>query len=678
MMMFPQCPGIRLLLVVISAASLRLTLGHSNASVVTLLHVTVMFSGMPPLFMRSASWHDATASMQRTFVAAMSRGAAAGSVPGAEQPVLVNKFELSLKFATQAQTSALDTALDKRLLLSKESGKGRVLRLSAEKMAEEYSAGLMSPPSADDRAKRTTMFLVYNPTRRSRVVDYGYTADMSSSSAYVDVFGFSRSERFAFIDVAAMPFDTQDFELLRPGTPGEILTTLSRDVSDYGCHLGSIIRDILAPPLSPSSMLLFPSDRHIVFKVLMIDVDKSASTDHSPTVKPSLSVGWTFQAERFKLLVESILHAAPLGRRSFSVEIETADDIVTKMAVSRAVRQTRDAVVLDPDALLRDLVTRSARSNRDGDDEDIDHPAGKLPSDSTQAFSFYTDSSYVLHVPIILLSFAERGHELSLVNSEQVRAKAVGRQAIVLAENRLQSKDDFFDLTSLAAKEALVLLSGLDSNMLKQADMTEVKAPLLLIDAAQRNILHHHLLWSRKSAVEPAENALNFDGFDPASIPHSPGTPLDASRRATKEKLDETLASWHQATMTMEAGVGVAAATRALSQAVADLRKDLNAEFCKLSLPNDLALDTRTGPHRTRSHAGLWKIVILPFLAGSISVAVASTLMLRSRGRGVFSEGRTNSRSPVNQQGGPLIGEIAFNAISPLRAPALFTRRRRD
>jgi hypothetical protein len=671
----------------LSWATIIPVLASSKTNIVMRLHVKVVFAGIPPLFMRSKIWLEDTPTMKRMLTDAWIRGSQFDAAEGEDHPVLLNKFEVAVTFATPDQTAALDSTLEGAVMEAKSDPHAeRPLGLSAERMAERFSAALEMQLTAEEAARRTTVFLVYNPVGLTGVTKYGYTAGVRSSTTDVDIFGFSRADRFVFIDIASRPFDTREFMLSHPGTVNDNLTTLARDVGGYGRQLGSVMRDTLTPLLSDASMQVFPAAKDIVFKLLMIDADASSRPvkEELDPRKPDREIGWTFDANRFRGLMESVLATTAMGGKTVFVELERSSDFTTTMAVSRAMSQSRHKIYVDTDSLVNDLVTRSSRcpigviGDIDGADYD---PGTELP----QKYSFYTDSSLIAHVPIILISFADRRHDISLMQAERIRAKAIGQQAVIIVENRMQSngQDQQFDMTALAAKEALELLCGLDPKVLKQADMTQSTVPIILIDAAQRNIVQRQLIWSRRSAVEPAESALNFDGFDATLIPHGKDSPVDVSRRSTRELLLKTKESWQAAIEARDTGVELAAATRELSRSVTVLRDSLNAELCSLSLQKDLKLEAQTALQAGREPWGMWKLFISPFIAGLLTTAaksffsfIVASLRWRESARCRATDSMINglgsrSRSLYRSTADGLWGEW-------LPPRAMSTRRRRD
>lgn len=567
---------------------------HSSVS------LRLVLAGTRPLFMRSRDW-DGREDLCLQVAEAMRRP---------EESALSIGYKVSVEIAADEVVQKLDSVLA-RMVQSASSG------------------GLDGPEAADGFAEALALekvgdgpyfvdVLLYSPVRvpGRAAFQYGYTAGRSGT---VDVLGMSRTRRFMFVDASARPFM---FDGAEGPALGELLLAVSREQKPYAFELGRALREALAPPAS-TAMRRFPVESSVDFRLSTVDASAvlgrpvGVSGGQSSTGDPL--VGAQFDAERFKALVGDVLGAEGLSKVvSVGVTPLKTSTVVVALAVTRAFRMRGQLhLILDPQVLLRDLVVRS-----DGTD-----------------YHAYSDMSFVMHIPMFLFSFADSARLVHFGDDERIHAKTIGGEAIVVMENRLRNgPENHEDITALAATEALELLCGLDTSVIARfVDVERTPLPLLVKDLARFNVLDQKLTWSRETAVEPAEAAIGFDGFDLSRR----GAPmLRESRRATQTLLASTLTGWDAAAASLDAQ-GLEDISLRLTSSAEVLRERVGDEVCsqtwtgELELEVEAAAESRTGASALGEHSFgtfFWRHVLLPLFLGTLT-SCAFTAHSRKRRR---------------------------------------------
>lgn len=564
----------------------------------------------------------------------------AEAMRGPEESALSLDYKVSVEFAADDVVQKLDAVL-------------------AQLVENATSGGLDGPEAADSFAVALGLeklgegaqfvdALVYSPVRvpGRAAFEYGYTAGAGGT---VGVLGMSRTRRFMFLDVSARPFV---FDEAAGPALGELLLTVSREQKAYAGELGRALRDALAPPAS-KAMRRFPVVESLVdFRLSTIDA--SAVVGRPPSMGGGLSstddapVGAHFDAERFKAFVGDVLGVEGLSK-DVSVSVTSIDTSIVSvaMATSRAFRTAGLHLILDPDLILRDLVMRSKGTE----------------------YRAYSDVSFVMHIPMFLFSFADNARLVHFGDSERVHAKAIGGEAIIVMENRLRSGSyQHEDITALAATEALELLCGIDTSFVNRfVDVERTPLPLLVTDMARFNVAQQTLTWSRTTAVEPAEAAINFNGFD---LKKSGASNLGESRRVTQALLARTLTAWDAAATSLD-GQAVGDISLRLASSAEALRERVSDEVCSQSWTGELELEveaaagSRSGPVASElvelsRWAFVYRQIFLPLLLGGFTSCALTAYMRQKRVR----KDAILSLSPMESRSNSLRGSTGESSSS--------------
>lgn len=533
------------------------------------INVRLLFVGAPPLFMRDDAW----ISMKQNFLQDISTtvqypATLLGEDVLSEFPLFGRPHPSSCSAVTYhysydiviADSPALN-ALDQ--IVSTEAKEAQSSFLDASYIADQFWAALYARQLVNPTPNATQYdFVIYNAM--SVAPQYGFRAEIGAA---VGTMGIATAKRFAFLDVGARPFFLSDAKGMQPG---EVLMSVSGNPTGYAHKLHSIVSSLLTPPLS-SNMHQFPHETRLAFNLRPIDVSaiigRMKGTGGDSTGTRSISHINTSQFIKF---LHSAIPTSGPDTKMLAFTLPSAnvtDEAWSVMAVTRAFSLRGLEFILDSEQLLKDIVNRQA-----------------------ERAGYFVDLSYVAHIPIYVLSFADDTRTVHVDGGEDIRSAVIGRKAIVLVENRLRdSKSDVLSLTSEASKKVLELLCGLRSETLNLVNASAESLPLITRDQVLRNVLTQRLDWSQAAAGWAAEEALNFEGLDSRLIPHEKGSAIEAGRHLVHTKLHDLYLSWEKAGVSLRSNQ-VQAATLRLIRASKDLANKLHEEVCNQPLPDEILL----------------------------------------------------------------------------------------
>lgn len=591
-----------------------------NRSVALPVHIQLIFAGSAPIFMRE-SW---TAQAKQLFLSQLSGIIRHSSLPfpaddspfTAHLPkssisycsVLEVSHTYTLAIARPSTASKLDAALSASLERSSS------MFASGPAVADTFYALLTADPAfVPSSDSRTYNLLVYNAA--SVAPQRGYMAERGASAGTI---GVATTKRFAFLDIGAKPHFLDNSAT---STPGEQLMAASREPGVYANKMKAIVADVLTPPASVN-MRRFPQESRLLFSLKIVDV--SAVIGRRPGVagdsQGNKAMGSTFRVSDFAQVIEDIFNEHVVGEKRVSLEVGTVDvveDVNMAMAVARSFSMKGLEMVLDSNRLLEDVI-----------------------ANKTERAGYFTDSSFVAHVPMFLFSFADDSRITHFETGEELRAKVVGKEAVFLIENRLRDAiEGYGSTTSMAAKEVLELLCGLTRDELGYMNATSGSVPLLLRDIVRRNVLRQELDWSEFNAARKAEDVLNFEGLDSRLIPHEQGSAIAESRKAVRNSLRALYSVWDKAATSVSVGdiESVSAEVMRLSK---QLSNKLHDEICNQPLSEEFLLKAADEVEPETNASPIWMFyltaVFLPAVAGCLfGVLVHWWRQKKAQARGV-------------------------------------------
>ncbi|KAI0564171.1 hypothetical protein FGB62_30g23 [Gracilaria domingensis] len=538
-----------------------------------------------------------------------------GSLVGKLHPNICSVVEYSyfydVAIVHEKTSSALDAALEST---RKESTSIFVNGAAvADKFWEILHSDINFSPSEDPNVYNV---LVYDAI--SVAPQYGYRAEEGGS---IGTLAMASEKRFAVIDVGAKPF----FLAAESLTVGDLLTSNSKAAREYALELHRIVSKLLTPRPS-TKMRRFPQETRLAFKLNLVDASAvigrmSGIAGDSEGNKP---LGSSFSAKQFIKVLNTVFHNHVIPDKEVSISTENVDmiqDSRMAMAVSRAFSLKGLEMVLDSERLIRSLIWNS-----------------------TRRYGYFVDSSFVAHIPMYLFSFADDSRVTHFNTGEQVRARVVGKEAVVMTENRLRDGlDEHVSTTSEATKEVLELLCGLDEDSLSMLSSQAGVVPLILRDIAKRNVLVQELDWSQAVALWKAKELLDFEGLDSRLIPHRKGSQIEVARDEVRDGLQKLTDQWRRTALSLSLE-DVESATvhlMGMSTKLADL---LHEEVCNQALPEEILLKAEAevlgGKGFSSKQKKRSRFPILLILSGIAGIAVGTYLhrkaMKQSNFRGTY------------------------------------------
>eukprot|EP00178_Gracilaria_changii_P019077 TRINITY_DN55532_c0_g1_i1.p1 TRINITY_DN55532_c0_g1~~TRINITY_DN55532_c0_g1_i1.p1 ORF type:complete len:668 (+),score=75.89 TRINITY_DN55532_c0_g1_i1:549-2552(+) len=573
------------------------------------LRVSITFAGTLPLFMREPTWTLEAKKLFLTYLASKVRHVALPITE--EEDVLVSlvgklhpntcsvvgySYNYDMNLAGEKTASALDSALES---IRKESPS---IFVNGTAVADKFWDTLQS--DANFRASEDPNVynvLVYDAI--SVAPQYGYRAEPGGAIGTV---AMASEKRFAIIDVGAKPF----FLAAESLTVGDLLTTNSKSTREYALQLHGIISKLLTPRVS-TRMRRFPHETRLAFKLNLVDASAvigriSGVAGDSEGNKP---LGSSFSAEQFMKVLNTVFHNHVIPDKDVSITVEDVDMMQESrmaMAVSRAFSMKGLEMVLDSERLINSLMRNS-----------------------TDRYGYFVDSSYIAHIPMYLFSFADDSRVTHFDTGEQLRARVVGKEAVVIAENRLRDGlDEYISTTSEATKEVLELLCGLDQESLSVLSSQTGAVPLILRDIAKRNILVQELDWTQAVASWKAKELLDFEGLDSRLIPHQQGSRIEMARGKVRSALRKLTEQWRKASLTMKLD-DVESATMYLMGLSTELADMLHEEVCNQPLPEEILIKAEAevmGGKGSTKHRKRWRLLRLVVFSAVAGIMFGSYL----------------------------------------------------
>lgn len=450
----------------------------------------------------------------------------------------------------------------------------------------------------------TYHFLVYDPVSVSS--QYGYRIEVAGPALGI---GLASSYRFAFVDAGLRPFLLDEASDL---TSGEILTSASRSAFDYANILHGIISSCVTPPVS-KAMRHVPDEFRISFHLNIVDTSTLISEDltNINSSDITLPLASSFNASDFLSSLRVAFHRASTQNKVLSLHVEhvnVSQDAIVAMAVTRALSRNSLHLTLDGHMLLNDI------------------------TNEVRHFSYYIDSSLTIHIPLFLFSFSDpsRMAQLRMLNDFR-ESSVVGKMAIFIVENRFRkfSRNKVSTTTEAVAK-VLLLLCGLQDDIVKHANVKKNVIPFLLKDQIRRNLLVDQVDWSDKAASK-AHELLNFEGLDKRFIPHNYGSRINESRQLVLSKLQNLHDLWHRSSVNLSF-VGIESASSQLMKACEQLAAQLHAEFCHQPLPEEILLRAEAGAESEKPSQSVFTLgtILLPILCG-ICAALFTSKQISTR-----------------------------------------------
>lgn len=423
---------------------------------------------------------------------------------------------------------------------------------------------------------------------------YGYRVHPAGAMLTM---GMGSSHRFAFIDVGARPALSEDTSDI---TPGELLTSSSKDVKEYAPALHTLIADRLLTPEISKHMRQFPRESRIDFTAHFIDA--SAMDVVSPQ-SPCQSISnddhhASLNQPLFLRTIHAALDSVSHHSKSLSLQMQKSNnegDARLAMAVARSIYVSSTSLVMNTAQLYADIITREPGENED-----------EL---EVERAGFFIDSSFVVHLPFYLFSFCDdaRVPQFKRLSQHGTNGRVAGKRAIFLVENRslkarnhLLGDTDRGSTTIHAVQQVLEMFCGLGNIALAHINVmaagvtntshskpsTHSMIPQIVLDQIERNLLMRKIDWSERVAASKAEELLNFEGLDARVISEELSNSIMESRTTVKDRLLQLRLLWHGAANTsrvqlpLELDDDIESSTARLMSACEKLASKLHAEIC--------------------------------------------------------------------------------------------------
>lgn len=598
------------------------------------LGVDLVFAGKLPEFMEPTNWRGIEDEVRFSSLLShfatlplpdidTQRSTAPRSSPTSEVAMKYS-IQASLRFANAQENSKLD------IVFSKELNRQPDFQIPTTSVADQLCDQLArDKETAKGQSSRTVTVLVWSPKVTLRASQYTYKAGRGSSLV---LHGMSSKRNCAFIDVNARGITSER------GVPslGDMLSTATGNMTGYAFHLGQYLQRVVSPPRSPSMHRLPPESR-LAFKVIDVDASSLFANKGGPGLSGS-GVGSQFDVETFEKVVRSLLEKEPYKKETVieRASLQLNQSLAMALAVSRAIQIHASKVVIDPSVIQQHILYS--------------------PTDDTRV-SFFADTSFVAHVPLMIVSFSEPSRTVQFAHAENRDAVVLDSELVLVLENR--ANDHMTTRSGLTAQvigAALELLCGLQHADTFFQHVHQTVMPVLLSDIAKRNVVQRELEWSFETAVKDATSLLRLDGHDPSLIPHEPDTLLGNALGQTKALLQHTMAAWEKALDALDP-VDVMDTTYRLTTACHTLRELLYTQVCSQPMKEEIALEAESEgfrgfvEHRPSSSTRLPYSILASITLGLLT-AWLLTYLTRSR----------SARAQLHRASSPL---PSFEARSP-------------
>lgn len=558
--------------------------------------VRLLFAGRTPLFMRSKEWEINHLSEQLNAIAT--------SKAWRERSTLLNAFDCpvvhtNVVYRSEILSHSSTISLDGLLKSALQKAGNR--RLPAEALADKFSSVLPSYQHRSGRKKRGYDVLMYSPVFTSSEADYGYFAQ---SDGKLGSIGISNEKRFLFLDVSARPFA---FEANPEPAPGEIMFTVSRNMTAYAQEVHRFLLNILIPPFPSDGAGLVKKAKAIHFVTVVVDaneivvqeqlVDHAGHTRHLP--------GVTFEQKRFENLVKSVTKPYALGDDGYNVTFSTAS-LQHEDALSMALTRSVDFSATDIGVRQADL----------------------LPDIVSVAMQFKSPSESVLLIPVFVLSFADALRHLQFQDGTQAYSHPVS-PVIVSLENRLESGASFpSDTTLHCARKALERVFALNPTTMSLPGTTNSSFSQTIVDISERHYIGEKLRLSAGSSLEKAMSALNYSGYDEIARAHLKTKAIGRLRHSVVLKLSSLMREcrhWVRSSKAEEAASHVSD-LRAAAQTLSDT---MIAVVCQKMVGDDIVRDVQAAKSRF-SPFSCFIVTVLGFAFGFYGLQVVTFAFKRN------------------------------------------------
>ena len=567
------------------------------------IRINLLYAGSLPLFMREKSWnndqihkqfenalssivyHKASPKPPDTIISSFITAS-----PNNYCSVIAYQYNYTFINLSEKILSRLDNTLKS---LSENSSS---MFIDTYIAADAFHQQLNLPPI---KSSKEYNLLLYNSI--SAAPQRGY---ISEPGAAVTMSGYSQTQRFAFIDLAARPF----FFSNGPPTIGETLLPFSKEFKGYAHTLHTACISLFTPSLT-EEMRRFPPEDNLAFSLSEVDVSavvgrlKGTAGDSLENV----TMGISFDKNRFINILTALFQPPALPKKRVSIEVKDVNmdqDAYMAIAVARAFSTHELELVLDSQGLLRDLM--KLKEKRGG---------------------YFVDASFIAHIPLYLFSFADSTRITHFAENELLRAKAIEKEAIFMVENRIRDPkiEERMSITSEAVKEVLQLICGLTKDTLDFVDARKEIVPLIVQDIVNRNVLTQELDWSDTIASWKARELLGYQGLDERLIPHEKGSVIQRGRNDLSNSVERLHSTWKQVGVSLSL-TGLVGATLDVVEKSRVFETHLHEEICNQPLPEEILLkaeaelDADVGNMPTKKDTPSFvKWTLLPMLVGVLA-----------------------------------------------------------
>lgn len=459
---------------------------------------------------------------------------------------------------------------------------------------------------------------------------------ISSKGDPPSTIAFATGARMALLDLGAVPY------FLGPAviTPGEELASRASDMKEYAKKLDEIVMQNLFPEVS-GRLRRFPRKCDLMFELKEVDVSAVVGRREgiAGDSKEEVEMGKSFDKGRFQLVLGKVLkNEETFGRRDLRISVEKIEmvgnspDVEVEMAVSRAWGMKGLEMKMDSESLIRDLVNMGKKERKYWVDEE----------------------SYVVHVPMYLLSFADDSRIVHFEEGEHVRAKVVEKEAVFMLENRLKDRvDDVYEsITEMVMREVLELMFGVNRQVLMYMDVEKGDVPLIIKDIMIRNIIEAEMDWSEMKVGRRARELLQFEGLDPKLIPHERGSVISTSLQDVLVGLESLKDSWEIAATKGKLSL-IENMTVDLIKKEGKLADLLHEEICNQPLQEELKLVAEAEGVTDNDERGFWFYFVHVYLCFGMGAGCGAAMWWRKRRK-------------VRRRG-QLLGEMGATDIEAIR-----------
>ncbi len=518
--------------------------------------VQLIFAGHTPLFMRTKDWRMESLAKKLNKVSASAYWRTRSTLLETFGcPVVYCNYKYTPIFASQEISVALDRVL--KSALQKSGSKP----LPAEELADQFESLL--PNLVHDG--RSYNILIYSPIFTSSEADYGYYATVNGALGSI---GISNQKRFLFLDVSARPFA---FEMNQGPAPGELLFTVSRNMTAYAQEMHNFLFNKITPlPDGDSSFL---KDANVInFKTHVVDADAIVAQErlvgranYAKQPPPIF-----FDQKRFETLVDSVVQNS-FFKNGYHVHFEEdaleAEEVLV-MALSRAIQSTTSEIIVNGESLADDIFTLFSKL-------------------------FTPTSNAELIIPVFVLSFADATRKVRFGDGTHAYTSSGDKAVILTVENRLHPESfHSADAALFSAQKALEVLFLIRPETLALPGTEKSAFSQTVIDIAARNYVTRELRRSAATGFEKALSALNYTGYDEVAVTHLKVDFIEKRRFAVRRKLASLLRGCSRLIGTLQKEQ-LRARSAELLAATQNLSEKMVQVVCKKLVTDDILRDVQ-------------------------------------------------------------------------------------